>query len=344
MPLVPLPFVVALLLAVLFVQMARLRQSNTSSRLFLAFVGVCTIQAAVAGLHWGYGFPLTRIIQPILASTIPPLAWVGFCALSHPDWWIQRTGWRHGLPVAAVILLVMVWPEPVDYAVAAVFLSYGTALLWLGRAGPDALGAVRIGDGAKAHRALVVTGALLIGSGLLDLAIAADLRHGDGAHAAAIVAAGNLVLLVIVSFAASAAGNSRPEPEQETSAVEVTSPAPSTGEVAAEDTRVLATVDRLMADRELFRDPNLTLDRLARRARIPSRRISGAINRVHGHNVSQFVNAYRIATAVRLLEESKLPVTMIMFEVGFQTKSNFNREFRRVTGMSPSNYRQASTT
>ncbi|MBB5533605.1 AraC-like DNA-binding protein [Rhizobium giardinii] len=32
-------------------------------------------------------------------------------------------------------------------------------------------------------------------------------------------------------------------------------------------------------------------------------------------------------------------MTEIMFEAGFSTKSNFNREFRRVTGVSPSHYR-----
>ena len=31
-----------------------------------------------------------------------------------------------------------------------------------------------------------------------------------------------------------------------------------------------------------------------------------------------------------------------MFDVGFSTKSNFNREFRRVTGMSPRQWRSGS--
>jgi AraC-like DNA-binding protein len=34
-------------------------------------------------------------------------------------------------------------------------------------------------------------------------------------------------------------------------------------------------------------------------------------------------------------------VTTIMLDAGFQTKSNFNREFRRVTGTSPSLWRAA---
>jgi AraC-like DNA-binding protein len=35
-------------------------------------------------------------------------------------------------------------------------------------------------------------------------------------------------------------------------------------------------------------------------------------------------------------------VTEIMLEAGFQTKSNFNREFKRVTGLTPSDYRSSA--
>ncbi|MEW6633873.1 MAG: helix-turn-helix domain-containing protein [Pseudomonadota bacterium] len=39
-----------------------------------------------------------------------------------------------------------------------------------------------------------------------------------------------------------------------------------------------------------------------------------------------------------------MPVTAAMFESGFQTKSNFNREFRRVTSLSPASWREQSRT
>ena len=46
-----------------------------------------------------------------------------------------------------------------------------------------------------------------------------------------------------------------------------------------------------------------------------------------------------IAEACRLLAETEEPITTVMFKAGFQTKSNFNREFRRVAGTSPSEWR-----
>ncbi|AOG12793.1 helix-turn-helix domain protein (plasmid) [Agrobacterium sp. RAC06] len=81
------------------------------------------------------------------------------------------------------------------------------------------------------------------------------------------------------------------------------------------------------------------IDRLARKALIPARQISTAINRTTGKNFSQYVNEFRIAEACRLLAETKKLVTEVMLDVGFQTKSNFNREFRRVTDMTPAQRR-----
>jgi AraC-like DNA-binding protein len=73
---------------------------------------------------------------------------------------------------------------------------------------------------------------------------------------------------------------------------------------------------------------------------VPARTISGAGNRVARKNVSQYINDHRIAEACRLLRETDISVTSAMFEAGFQTKSNFNREFRRVTSLSPAAWRE----
>ena len=57
-----------------------------------------------------------------------------------------------------------------------------------------------------------------------------------------------------------------------------------------------------------------------------------AINRVRGENVSRVVNGWRIAEACLLLRKGD-GVTQAMLGAGFNTKSNFNREFLRVMGM-----------
>jgi len=96
-----------------------------------------------------------------------------------------------------------------------------------------------------------------------------------------------------------------------------------------------------MREQHLYRDPDLTLQRLARRSGIPARQISGALNRIYGRNVSQVVNEYRVSDAKQRLVTTSDQITAIMLEAGFGTKSNFNREFLRVTGMTPSGYRSS---
>ena len=151
-------------------------------------------------------------------------------------------------------------------------------------------------------------------------------------------------MLIILAIAASAASRTPVESSSADRGLPDEAPAPEAAEPAADtaaaDSEVMANIEALMQARTLYRDANLTLDRLARRAGISARQISGAINRTTGKNVSQYVNEFRIAEACQLLQSTDKPVTAIMFEAGFQTKSNFNREFRRVTGLSPVEWRQ----
>ena len=107
-----------------------------------------------------------------------------------------------------------------------------------------------------------------------------------------------------------------------------------------EDRQIMEQLQQLLSDQPLYLDPNLTLQQVARKAVIPGRQISAAVNRLTDGNFSQWINAYRIDAICQQLRHSELPITELMLVGGFQTKSNFNREFRRITGMSPSEYRQ----
>jgi AraC-like DNA-binding protein len=70
---------------------------------------------------------------------------------------------------------------------------------------------------------------------------------------------------------------------------------------------------------------------------VSAKALSGAINRVKGENVSRVVNGWRIAEACRLMQGGA-SVTEAMLGAGFNTKSNFNREFLRVMGQPPSDW------
>lgn len=345
MPAIPLPFVVSLLLVLLLARLVAQREPTL--RPAVVFVGACAALTVIVGLRWSFDARVLRFLQPIVASTLPPIAWACFSELSGAG----RAGrrWVHALPVGVVAALSASWPlwqPPIDLVLAAVFFGYGFALLRIGSAGADGLPAARLSDTPRAQRATLVAGAMLVGSGAVDVLVAGDFGLYQGAHAATIVGLTNLLALPLIAYAVVIAGRSVAAPEVlaplPDGAAEAAPPDPPPETRTSDDAEIVAAVDALMRTKRLYRDPDLSLDRLARRAGIPARQISTAINRVFGRNVSQVLNEYRIEEAKRLLASSDLPVTAILFDVGFQTKSNFNREFLRVTGMTPSDYRRSS--
>ena len=99
----------------------------------------------------------------------------------------------------------------------------------------------------------------------------------------------------------------------------------------------MQTVHQLISETQLFLDPDLTLNRMARKAGIPAKQLSAVINRCQGENVSKYINRFRIEHACTLLATGQ-PVTSTAFASGFNTKSNFNREFQRIRALSPSRW------
>ncbi len=55
---------------------------------------------------------------------------------------------------------------------------------------------------------------------------------------------------------------------------------------------------------------------------------------------TRFVNEFRIAHACRLLAHDHYTIAAVSFECGFNNLSNFNKQFREITGVSPSEYRK----
>ncbi len=329
---VPLPFVVALLLLILLVALLRNSDRVSINRPFLALIGLCCLQSIVLGLRWGYGVEEMRFVLPVMGGCLPPLVLASFHSLIDRDGAHQRTGWLHMLPPFVILALVFLAPNLIDFALMLLFVGYAIALLMLGRAGPDALDGARFDGAVAAHKALVIAAVSLCLSAVFDLVVRLDFEWQQGESVPLIVTNANLLWLLAIGLAAIVAARARalPEPAAE--------PEPSSP-TAAQDREVLDRVDRLLNEHRLFLDENLTLSRLARRASMPARQISGAVNRLAGRNVSQYINDFRIAEACRLLRQDNSSVTAAMFESGFQTKSNFNREFRRVTSLSPATWR-----
>ena len=60
-----------------------------------------------------------------------------------------------------------------------------------------------------------------------------------------------------------------------------------------------------------------------------------------GDSVSEYLCKLRIGHACMRLAETDLPVSLIAYEVGLSNLANFNRQFRRLRQMTPSDYRRS---
>lgn len=103
-------------------------------------------------------------------------------------------------------------------------------------------------------------------------------------------------------------------------------------------------ITKLMEVEALYTNSELGMDELSRQLNKTRHHVSQAINEHASRNFADFVNGYRIKAAQeRLVSSSKKEknVIEIAYEVGFNTKKAFNLAFKKRTGMTPSEYRQA---
>ena len=95
----------------------------------------------------------------------------------------------------------------------------------------------------------------------------------------------------------------------------------------------------LMTNEQPWLEPELTLAELAHRLRTNTSLLSHVINTGCGQNFNDFVNSYRVVEAERKLKDPRLghySLVGIALESGFNSKSTFNRVFKKLTGRTPS--------
>lgn len=91
-----------------------------------------------------------------------------------------------------------------------------------------------------------------------------------------------------------------------------------------------------------YLDANLTLAHIAKELQIPTHILSRVINEKFGLNFFDFINKYRVdevKAKINKPEFDNLSLLGIALESGFNTKSAFNRVFKKMTGLTPSEYK-----
>lgn len=101
----------------------------------------------------------------------------------------------------------------------------------------------------------------------------------------------------------------------------------------------------LMKQRKLFLTPDLTLKMLAEELDIHPNTLSQVINSVEQKNFFDYINTLRIQEfkeRITLPDNHKYTLLSLAYACGFNSKTSFNRNFKNLTGQSPSEYLKES--
>ena len=110
----------------------------------------------------------------------------------------------------------------------------------------------------------------------------------------------------------------------------------------AEYAELIENLRGLLATRKLHLNKNLEVSDLAKELSTGTRELSYILNKVMKTNFYGLVNEYRVMEAKEILnrnEYSNLTLEAISDKVGFKSKSSFNACFKKMTGQTPSEYR-----
>lgn len=96
-----------------------------------------------------------------------------------------------------------------------------------------------------------------------------------------------------------------------------------------------------LMNEKIFTDPKLSMEVLARMINSNSKYVSQVFNDSFNSSFSNYINKLRIEEAKRIFCEQKsarYSIEGVGTMVGFQSKSTFNTQFRKFTGMTPGEY------
>lgn len=109
--------------------------------------------------------------------------------------------------------------------------------------------------------------------------------------------------------------------------------------------QILSKMDLLMKEEKLYQDEDLSLPSFAKMVGISEHQLSELLNKEVKKNFTLYINEFRVREAESiLLTEPDGNILAIAYKVGFNSKSAFYKTFRKVTGISPTEYRRKKST
>jgi len=282
------------------------------------------------------------VFAPLIALATADIVvlWLFCRALFDDDFavrWAHVVTWLavFGFSLASCLVLA-----PADYAQLVIVANNLLALGFLGLSLAQTIRSwsVDLVEGRRRVRAFVVIASIAYGgvNALLQIASAGGgpSELANVVNAAMFVAVVGAVALMLLQVGATDVF--APEAPQ-TEATQAAAP-------KAADRKLVDALMRLMADERIYRQENVTIGMLATRLSVPEYRLRRLINGELGYrNFNTFLNNHRIEEAKAALADpaqAEVPVITIALDAGFQSLGPFNRAFKAVTGVTPTEYRR----
>lgn len=95
----------------------------------------------------------------------------------------------------------------------------------------------------------------------------------------------------------------------------------------------------IMNESKIFLDTDLSVAKLSKEMKIPSYHLTQLFSLRIGKNFNQFVNTYRVNYACTIIDQTEnVKIDTLIPMSGFNSKTSFNRHFKMIVGISPSEY------
>lgn len=112
---------------------------------------------------------------------------------------------------------------------------------------------------------------------------------------------------------------------------------------AGQQQEVMGQLEKLMKEKKVYTDPDLSLEKLSALAKIPKHHITESLHRHGGSSFYQFVNTHRVQEMIRVMDKCRRQgiapsILSLAYEAGFNSKSTFNHYFKQIIGLTPSEY------
>lgn len=320
-------------------------QRPLPSRIFGLNYLLYAIQSVLAVLVLTDSWKFASLLRPVLALALGPAFYLYYICVGKPDRGIEPHHLLHFFPVPllglAMVFTRFIW-FGIDYLIIGSFAIYlGVAIFILAK-GTTVLS--HLGHSAKtAYFWLCVLASLMAINLLIEILVVAEIQWGVALDKSQTLLVGSGFFLLVNALTVLLALRRTPLIEWMNAVGEeriVRHLKPQLSDPQAQE--IFEKFEQLVKTKQLHkRDGGLTVKQAARMLTLPVRQLSESVNRIYGGSFSQYLNDQRVAEAMRLIENNpELPITDLMLEAGFATKSNFNKEFSRVTKMSPTEYRK----